>query len=110
LLAGVYERLKPWMPNHPDLNRYKEYQDKPACPTCTSVNTQRRGLTVKLTSKYYRLPMPGMWKLVLGDEGMSKKPAYYQVSHGEWIVVPKRGYKEQCCDCGLRSHDEFQGG
>lgn len=32
---------------------------------------------------------------------MSKKPDYYQVSHGEWIVVPKRGYKEQCCDCGL---------
>ena len=32
---------------------------------------------------------------------MTKKPAYYQVSHGEWIIVPKRGYKEQCCDCGL---------
>jgi hypothetical protein len=30
-----------------------------------------------------------------------KRDAYYQVTDGEWIVVPKRGYKEQCCDCGL---------
>ena len=27
--------------------------------------------------------------------------AYYHVTDGEWIRVPKRGYKEQCCDCGL---------
>ena len=26
---------------------------------------------------------------------------YYHVTDGEWIGVPKRGYKEQCCDCGL---------
>ena len=32
---------------------------------------------------------------------MSGKQGYYQVSDGEWISVPKRGYKEQCCDCGL---------
>lgn len=32
---------------------------------------------------------------------MSKKSEYYQVTDGEWIRVPKRGYKEQCCDCGL---------
>jgi len=31
---------------------------------------------------------------------MSKKP-YYHVTDGEWIEVVKRGYKEQCCDCGL---------
>jgi len=29
------------------------------------------------------------------------KSEYYHVSDGEWITVPKRGYKEQCCDCGL---------
>jgi len=29
------------------------------------------------------------------------KSEYYHVTDGEWIVVPKRGYKEQCCDCGL---------
>lgn len=29
------------------------------------------------------------------------KSQYYHVSNGEWITVSKRGYKEQCCDCGL---------
>ena len=27
--------------------------------------------------------------------------AYYHVTDGEWIQVPKRGGKDQCCDCGL---------
>jgi len=26
---------------------------------------------------------------------------YYHVTDGEWIAVTKRGFKEQCCDCGL---------
>ena len=30
---------------------------------------------------------------------MSK--GYYHVGNGEWITVPRRGFKEQCCDCGL---------
>ena len=30
---------------------------------------------------------------------MSK--GYYHISNGEWITVPRRGFKEQCCDCGL---------
>ena len=32
---------------------------------------------------------------------MTRKRTYYHVTDGEWIAVPKRGYKEQCCDCGL---------
>jgi len=32
---------------------------------------------------------------------MTKRRTYYQVSDREWIAVPKRGFKEQCCDCGL---------
>lgn len=32
---------------------------------------------------------------------MTTKNGYYHVSDGEWITVPMRGYKEQCCDCGL---------
>lgn len=32
---------------------------------------------------------------------MTKKRTYYHVTDGEWIQVPKRGFKEQCCDCGL---------
>lgn len=30
---------------------------------------------------------------------MSK--GYYQITDGEWLAVPKRGFKEQCCSCGL---------
>jgi len=26
---------------------------------------------------------------------------YYQVIDGEWVDVPWRGFKEQCCSCGL---------
>ncbi len=26
---------------------------------------------------------------------------YYQVTDGEWVEVPMRGFKDQCCDCGL---------
>jgi hypothetical protein len=27
--------------------------------------------------------------------------SYYQITDGEWITIPRRGFKEQCCDCGL---------
>ncbi len=26
---------------------------------------------------------------------------YYQMTDGEWLEITKRGFKEQCCDCGL---------
>ena len=26
---------------------------------------------------------------------------YHQMIDGVWLGVPKRGFKEQCCDCGL---------
>lgn len=29
------------------------------------------------------------------------KSEYYHVTDGEWIRVPLRNYKEQCCDCSL---------
>lgn len=32
---------------------------------------------------------------------MAKKSDYYQVTDGEWIKLPMRNYREQCCDCGL---------
>lgn len=40
LLVGVYERLKAWAPNHPDL---RLYDNRPGCPTCRSPNVVRRG-------------------------------------------------------------------
>ncbi len=33
---------------------------------------------------------------------------YYQVTEGEWISVPKRGFREQCCSCGLTHVTDFR--
>lgn len=33
---------------------------------------------------------------------------YYQVTSGEWVRVPLKGYREQCCDCGLVHLTNFQ--
>jgi hypothetical protein len=37
-----------------------------------------------------------------------KREGYYQVSDGEWIIVPMRGYKEQCCSCALTHRMNFR--
>lgn len=40
---------------------------------------------------------------------MSKpRSTYYQVTDGEWIIVPRRGFREQCCDCGLTHRLNFR--
>jgi hypothetical protein len=26
--------------------------------------------------------------------------SYYHVTDGEWVQIPFRGFKEQCCSCG----------
>ncbi len=57
LLARVYERVKPWMVNHPNMNLYRAIRDRPPglpCPTCESTNTQRRGIIVKINSRRQR--------------------------------------------------------
>jgi hypothetical protein len=51
LLARVYERIKPWMPTHPNMNLY---DDGGCCPTCQSNNVQKRGVMVKLSSRRHR--------------------------------------------------------
>jgi len=40
LLELVYEKLKPWAVNHPDLT---QYTGRPACPTCQSSRILKRG-------------------------------------------------------------------
>lgn len=41
LLERIYERLKPWAPNHPNLTLYTRAS---GCPTCQSDNIKMRGL------------------------------------------------------------------
>ena len=42
-----------------------------------------------------------------GDSTAARRK-YYQVVDGEWIAVPRRGYKEQCCGCGLVHRHNFR--
>jgi hypothetical protein len=51
LLEDVYERLKPWATNHPDLTIYDE---RPGCPTCQSPDIQKRGIHYARKLKYQK--------------------------------------------------------
>ena len=49
LLDEAYQKLLPWIPNHPNVN---VYNDTNGCPACSSTHIQRRGYTATATSKY----------------------------------------------------------
>ncbi len=51
LLEKVYERLRSWYPNHPNLALY---EDRPGCPVCGSDKVQRRGFHVLKARKAAR--------------------------------------------------------
>lgn len=60
LLEKVYDKLKPYITNHPKLDTYRE---RSCCPVCQSLNTQRAGFLVALNRKYqrYRCMDCGHW-------------------------------------------------
>ena len=33
---------------------------------------------------------------------------YYHVTDGEWVQIPRKGFKEQCCGCGLVHKTDFR--
>lgn len=51
LLEKVYDKLKPWIKNHPNHNAYEGFL---CCPKCGSDNYQSRGHAVTSTLKYRR--------------------------------------------------------
>jgi DNA polymerase elongation subunit (family B) len=51
LLCRVYERLKPWAANHPNLTIWNDIE---GCPVCQSRRVQRRGVMVKVAAKRHR--------------------------------------------------------
>lgn len=51
LLYAVYNKLKPYMENHPSMTIYQELT---GCPTCASTKLQSRGFGVTKTGKYRR--------------------------------------------------------
>ena len=63
LLEQVYEKLKPYMSNHPDLTIYEE---KTGCPTCRSPNVHRRGFYTSKRRKYQQYHCGGCGKWFSG--------------------------------------------
>lgn len=47
LLERVYDKLRPWIENHPNVARL---MGREGCPSCGSVHTQKRGLYVTTSS------------------------------------------------------------
>jgi len=42
------------------------------------------------------------------SKSIKKKEEYYQVTNGEWVPIPWRGFKDQCCHCGLVHRTNFR--
>lgn len=53
LLEKVYEKMKPWMNNHPNIGLMNG--ELRACPNCGSSHLHRRGTTYTRTGSYQRL-------------------------------------------------------
>lgn len=51
LLESLYNRVLPWIKNHPNMNLH---QDHEGCPTCGSEKLQKRGTAISGTGTYQR--------------------------------------------------------
>lgn len=58
LLSAVYEKLQAWSKNPPNWNLFKEMD---CCPSCGSVQIQKRGLGYTRTSAYQRYQCQRCW-------------------------------------------------
>jgi hypothetical protein len=54
LLEGVYEKLLPWITNHPSHGLYTDH-DEMVCNNCGSTHLQKRGFSYTASGKYQRL-------------------------------------------------------
>lgn len=64
LLRRVFDRIKSWSPNLPDLRLYKDG----GCPTCLSNKIQRRGKSVARSRVYQRLHCQDCGRWFSGDK------------------------------------------
>ena len=44
----------------------------------------------------------------MSEEKPKRKGSYYHVTDGEWVSIPFRGFKEQCCSCGHTHKTDFR--
>lgn len=62
LLIDLYEKLKPWIPNHPNRPLHDGLED--GCVVCASQNLQRRGVAISNAGTYQRFQCQdcGKWQ------------------------------------------------
>jgi DNA polymerase elongation subunit (family B) len=70
LLEGVYEDMRPWIRNHPNIGAYT---GESVCPNCGSADLQRRGVQVAAHTRYQRLQCQGCgaWSRMVNKLGPS---------------------------------------
>lgn len=54
LLEPLYEKLLPWLPDHPNVNMFEGNAEEARCPKCGSDNLQSRGFRYNTTYAYRR--------------------------------------------------------
>lgn len=69
LLVDLYEKLKPWIKNHPDAALYAGVED--GCTNCASTNLQRRGVARTVSSVYQRYQCNDCGKWMRGTRSVS---------------------------------------
>lgn len=77
LTEKVYDRLLPWIHNHPNKALY-ELKEEPACPNCGSTHLTRRGYSYTATTKFARVCCDNCGKWSRLRTGEKEKP---QVTH-----------------------------
>lgn len=70
LLEALYERMKPWIPNHPNV---AAFEDVTGCPACASVNLKRKGYAITNIMKYQRYSCRDCGKWFRGNKTVSDR-------------------------------------
>lgn len=73
----VYDRLKAWDKNHPNLNAYKEPSDKPACPVCGESEMAKNGTYTRKNGDRVQTYSCRGCGHAISENYTSKKPQMY---------------------------------
>ena len=71
VLEQVYEKMLPWIGNHPNVGVYDDVPD--VCPNCGGSHFMRRGVAVAQLLKYHRFQCKDCGKWVRGTKTISDR-------------------------------------
>jgi predicted RNA-binding Zn-ribbon protein involved in translation (DUF1610 family) len=76
VLEDIYEKLLPWIPNHPALNHYGDAEAH-SCPNCGSTKLHRRGTHKTKVSTFQRFQCTncGSWSRSRVADRLAPKPS-----------------------------------